>query len=84
MQNRFTAALVGLVAALVFSLAVAPMAHSQSDQADESSRWRFNPNDFPKGDGGPAPKHDLTGTWAGPGSSPLVPRGGDEAQRNRN
>lgn len=76
MRNRFTAALVGSVAALVFSLAVAPMAHSQSNQADESSRWRFNPNDFPKGDGGPAPKHDLTGTWAGPGSSPLVPRGG--------
>ena len=76
MRNRFTAALVGLAAALVFSLAVAPMAHSQSGQEDPSARWRFNPKDFPEGGGGPAPKHDLTGTWAGPGSSPLVPRAG--------
>ncbi|HYT06651.1 MAG TPA: hypothetical protein VEL77_03290 [Rugosimonospora sp.] len=27
------------------------------------------------GDGGPAPKRDLTGTWAGPGSGAAVPRG---------
>ena len=76
MRNRFTAALVGLAAALVFSLAVAPLAHAQSSQEDPSARWRFDPKDFPEGGGGPAPKHDLTGTWAGPGSSPLVPRAG--------
>src|SRR5579862_5182951 len=76
MQNRFTAAIVALLAVFVFSSAILPMAHSQSNQADPSARWRFNPKDFPEGGGGPAPKRDLTGTWAGPGSSPLVPRAG--------
>jgi hypothetical protein len=77
MRNRFTGAIIAALAVLVFSSAIAPMAHSQSNQqADPSSRWRFNPQDFPEGGGGPAPKRDLTGTWAGPGSSPLVPRAG--------
>jgi hypothetical protein len=33
--------------------------------------------DRPVGDGGPAPKRDLTGTWAGPGSG-LVPQFADD------
>jgi hypothetical protein len=32
------------------------------------SPWKFDPADRAVGDGGPAPKRDLTGTWAGPGS----------------
>lgn len=32
------------------------------------SPWKFYGNDRVVGDGGPAPKRDLTGTWAGPGS----------------
>jgi len=31
------------------------------------------------GDGGPAPKRDLTGTWAGPASGAAVPRGKTES-----
>jgi hypothetical protein len=78
MLNRFTVAATFLTATLMFSSAVmAQMGQSQSKQAtnDQNARWRFNPKDFPAGDGGPAPKRDLTGTWAGPGSSPAVPRG---------
>src|SRR5579885_3460184 len=47
----------------------------QSPSASPNAKWRFNPKDNAIGDGGPAPKRDLTGTWAGPGSSPAVPRG---------
>jgi hypothetical protein len=39
------------------------------------SPWKFHPTDRPVGDGGPAPKRDLTGTWAGPGSGMAVPKG---------
>ena len=73
MRNRFKGAVVGLVVVLVSSVFVVQMARSQSTQG---SPWKFNPKDASVGDGGPAPKRDLTGTWAGPGSSPAVPRGG--------
>ena len=77
MRKPFAGAIVGLAAGLVFfSVAMAQMAQSQSSQGSAAtSPWKFNPKDNPVGDGGPAPKHDLTGTWAGPGSSPAVPRG---------
>src|SRR5436190_5378527 len=39
------------------------------------SPWKFYPQDRAIGDGGPAPKRELTGTWAGPGSGMAVPRG---------
>lgn len=35
-------------------------------------RWKFHPMDRAIGTGGPAPKRDLTGTWAGPGSGMAV------------
>jgi len=73
MRNRVKAAIVGLAVVTLFSMAVVQMAHSQSAQGNP---WKFNPKDPSVGDGGPAPKRDLTGTWAGPGSSPAVPRGG--------
>ena len=77
MRKPFAGAIVGLVAVLVFfSVAMAQMAQSPSSQGSAAtSPWKFNPKDNAAGDGGPAPKHDLTGTWAGPGSSPAVPRG---------
>jgi hypothetical protein len=43
--------------------------------AQPRSPWKFYPTDRAIGDGGPAPKRDLTGTWAGPGSGMAVPRG---------
>jgi hypothetical protein len=70
---------VGLVAGLVivlflFSASIRAQA-GQSQAASGNALWKFNPNESSVGDGGPAPKRDLTGTWAGPGSSPAVARG---------
>jgi hypothetical protein len=39
------------------------------------SPWIYYPRDTVKGDGGSAPKRDLSGTWAGPGSTDEIPRG---------
>ncbi len=43
--------------------------------ATAKSPWKFYPMDRAIGDGGPAPKRSLVGTWAGPGSGMAVPRG---------
>ena len=60
-----------------------------AEQAD-ADKWKYDPDlkrdpwkyyatdvppGFPDGDGGPAPKRSLTGTWHGPRSSPGVPDG---------
>jgi hypothetical protein len=70
---------VGLVAGLalvLFLLSSSIMAQTgKSQSVSTNALWRFNPQENAEGDGGPAPKRDLTGTWAGPGSSPAVPRG---------
>jgi hypothetical protein len=75
MRSLFIGAIVGLAALLVFSSAApaqtAPVQRTQANPVP--SPWKFKPTDRPVGDGGPAPKHDLTGTWAGPGSG-LVPQ----------
>jgi hypothetical protein len=70
MQNRFGGVIVGLAAVLVLIPVVrAQMAQSQPKPGNEAhSPWKFYPTDRAVGDGGPAPKRDLTGTWAGPGS----------------
>src|SRR5881396_778427 len=66
-----TAALVAIL--VVSSMAVAQTAQSQGKQA--RSPWVYYPLDTVAGDGGPAPKRDLSGTWAGPGSTDAIPRG---------
>lgn len=75
MRNPFMSVVVGLTAALILSSAAsAQMAQpKQGDQA--KTPWKFYPRDRAEGDGGPAPKHDLSGTWAGPGSGMAVPKG---------
>src|SRR2546428_9199270 len=77
MRNAFIGAILGLAAMLCFSsVASAQTAQSQPKQANEArSPWKYYPMDRSIGDGGPAPKRDLTGTWAGPGSGANVPRG---------
>jgi hypothetical protein len=77
MRNPFTGAIASLAAMLVFgSLATAQAGQPQANQGKETrSPWKFYPTDRAVGDGGPAPKRDLTGTWAGPGSGSAVPRG---------
>jgi hypothetical protein len=58
------------IATAVFCLS--SVAQSQTPQAQREqavrSPWKFNATDRSVGDGGPAPKRDLTGAWAGPGS----------------
>jgi hypothetical protein len=71
MRKAFVSSAVSLAAALVFSSLV--MAQTQGNMAH--SPWKYYPTDVPSGDGGPAPKRDLSGTWNGPGSSPGIPRG---------
>jgi hypothetical protein len=77
MRNLCTGAIAGLAAILLFSSAAAAQsAGSESKQANQPhSPWKYYPMDRAVGDGGPAPKRDLTGTWAGPGSGAAVPRG---------
>ena len=85
MRNPLKGAIVGLAAVLVFSSAAraqVPQPQSQPKQGNEArSPWKFYPTDRAVGDGGPAPKRDLTGTWAGPGSgSGIVNSGGRPEQ----
>lgn len=77
MRNPFTGAIASLAAMLVFGSLATPQARQpQANQGKETrSPWKFYPTDRAVGDGGPAPKRDLTGTWAGPGSGSAVPRG---------
>src|ERR1700694_1556651 len=76
MRNRFTGAFTSLLAMLVFFfLAMAQAGQSQAQGSEARSPWKYYPKDTVVGDGGPAPNRDLTGTWAGPGSSPAIPRG---------
>jgi hypothetical protein len=74
-NNQFMGT-VGLAAVLIFSLAaVAQTAQPQGNGGH--SPWKFYPTDRAVGDGGPAPKRDLTGTWAGPGSGSGIKRVSD-------
>lgn len=69
MRNTFMRVVVALAAIVVVSSLASAQTKSQTNP------WKFDPQNVATGDGGPAPKHDLNGTWAGPGASPAVPRG---------
>jgi hypothetical protein len=58
------------VAASALALAQAPPAQQA---AGENSKWMYNGRNRVIGSGGPAPVHDLSGTWAGPRSGAGVP-----------
>ncbi len=74
MRNPFAGALAGLAVLLVCSaVATAQTAPNKGSQA--RSPWKYYPMDRAVGDGGPAPKRDLSGTWAGPSSGAAVPKG---------
>jgi hypothetical protein len=64
MRNVFTRAII--VSATL--LAVSSIATGQATRS-----WKYDPADRADGPGGPAPKHDLTGSWAGPRSGAGVP-----------
>jgi hypothetical protein len=76
--NRLTKLLV----ASLFVLGLSSVALSQTGDNSKPQQggsalnpWKYHPMDRAVGDGGPAPKRDITGTWAGPGSGANVPRG---------
>src|SRR2546427_8793136 len=70
MRNAFTGAIAGLAAVLIFS----SIAMTQSQQGPhKGSVWKYDGRDRSVGSGGPAPVHDLSGSWAGPRSGVGVP-----------
>ena len=82
MRNAFIGAL-SLIAVLVLASAGAAQTGNSQLRKDGASQspWKYHPMDRAIGDGGPAPKRDLTGTWAGPSSGAAVPAGRVNAQQ---
>jgi hypothetical protein len=75
MRKRWASTILTLAGALAFSpLASAQMPQSQQAPG-ENSKWMYNGRNRVTGSGGPAPVHDLSGTWAGPRSGAGVPDG---------
>ena len=77
-KNRLTKLLV----ASLFVLGLSSGALSQTADTSKPQQggsalnpWKYHPMDRAVGAGGSAPKRDITGTWAGPGSGANVPRG---------
>jgi hypothetical protein len=77
MRNALAGVMLGFTGMLILaSVTWAQTGNSQPKQDSAvPSPWKYYPMDRSIGDGGPAPKRDLTGTWAGPGSGANVPRG---------
>ena len=86
----------GVVMSVAGAVFLSALAGAQSPEP--RSPWKYYPEDARKnvGDGGPAPKRDLTGTWAGESSGagverlvppesppPLTPLGKQLFERNR-
>jgi hypothetical protein len=80
MKNQLMSTIVGLLLVLLIAR-IAPAQTIPANRAQTQapagtkSPWKFYPMDRAIGDGGPAPKRDLTGTWAGPSSGMAVPKG---------
>src|SRR5580765_576662 len=71
---------IGAIAGVAGVLLLAVLAGAQNNQQNNAPRspWKYYPADRSVGDGGPAPKRDLSGTWAGESSGAAVPRGKGE------
>ena len=80
MHRTLSCAILALVALLALSQVASAQAarggtQTRSNQETRaSSPWKFHPTERAIGDGGPAPKRSLVGTWAGPSSGMAVPR----------
>jgi hypothetical protein len=74
MRNVAISVVLGFTGMLVVAISAAGQTSTGASNAARSP-WKYYPMDRAIGDGGPAPKRDLTGTWAGPGSGANVPRG---------
>ena len=82
MRKAFIGAMLSLTAMLVLASGGAAQTGNSQPKKDGAARspWKYFPMDRAIGDGGPAPKRDLTGTWAGPSSGAAV-RAGINAQQ---
>jgi hypothetical protein len=72
-RSLIASAIAGLAVLLTSSLALAQMTQPKQSTEGPSSKWIYNGLNRVTGSGGAAPKHDLTGTWAGPRSGAGVP-----------
>jgi hypothetical protein len=82
MRNAFIGATLSLFAVLVVASGGAAQTGPQlKKDGGAQSPWKYHPMDRAIGNGGPAPKRDLTGTWAGPSSGAAVPAGRVNAQQ---
>jgi hypothetical protein len=74
MRRTCTGTIVGVAVAVFLSALAAAQGNAQGNEA--RSPWKYYPEDARAnvGDGGPAPKRDLTGTWAGESSGAGVAR----------
>ncbi|PYU25440.1 MAG: hypothetical protein DMG30_05645 [Acidobacteria bacterium] len=69
MRNPFTGAIAGLAVLILSSIAM-----TQPQQGTyEAPLWKYDGRNRSAGPGGPAPVHDLSGSWAGPRSGAGVP-----------
>jgi hypothetical protein len=75
MRNPIAEPVLALLTALVISSVGWAQTAQPNPQQGGGGRnpWKYYPADRAVGDGGPAPKRDLTGTWAGPRSGAGVP-----------
>jgi hypothetical protein len=75
MMRRTSTGIIAGVAGVMFLSALAAAQSAESNAA--RSPWKYYPEDVRAnvGPGGPAPKRDLTGTWAGSSSGADTPRG---------
>jgi hypothetical protein len=84
MRKQYTGAIAGVAGALLLTgLVTAQNNQGQNQSNAPHSPWKYYPSDRSVGDGGPAPKRDLTGTWAGPSSGANVPRSAVPAENPR-
>jgi hypothetical protein len=75
MQSRSNSVLIilGLLILVAASTSALGQAHPAQPSTTENSKWMYNGRNRVMGSGGPAPVHDLSGTWAGPRSGAGVP-----------
>ena len=75
MRNSIVTPLFALFAAFALSSVASAQAGQSGQQKTNAGTnpWKYYPADRAVGDGGPAPKRELTGTWAGPQSGAGVP-----------
>ena len=69
MRNPYIGATAGVAGVLLLTVLAAAQ---RNESTAPRSPWKYYPADRSVGDGGPAPKRDLTGTWAGPMSGANV------------